>query len=265
MRLKITHTTRYEFDTGVRYGLWQLRKWPKSFRAQSVLTWQTSIEGGRKELQFEDFNRNTVELMSVEPGSRSVSIRSEGEVAMTDTHGVVGPHEGCAPLWLFRRGTEMTKSGPGTRDLVRRVEGDGLLDRLHALSEVIREAVTYETGRSESDWSAEDVVSAGYGVCQDHTHVFLTCARLMGVPARYVSGYLMMNDRISQEAMHAWAEAYVDGLGWVGFDISNAISPDTRYVRVATGLDYAEAAPVSGMRYGGEGESLTVAVEVAQQ
>ncbi len=81
----------------------------------------------------------------------------------------------------------------------------------------------------------------------------------------YVSGYLMLDDRIAQEAMHAWAEAYVDGLGWVGFDVSNGISPDTRYVRVATGLDYAEAAPVTGTRFGGTGENLTVSIEVAQQ
>ena len=63
-------------------------------------------------------------------------------------------------------------------------------------------------------------------------------ARALEVPARYVSGYLMMDDRVDQEATHAWAEAFVEGLGWVGFDISNGISPDPRYVRVATGRDY---------------------------
>ena len=88
----------------------------------------------------------------------------------------------------------------------------------------------------------------------------------MGFPARYVSGYLMMNDRIEQEASHAWAEVHVDPLGWVGFDISNGISPDERYVRVATGLDYAEAAPITGIHLGeGGGENLHVAIEVQQQ
>ena len=87
----------------------------------------------------------------------------------------------------------------------------------------------------------------------------------MGMPARYVSGYLMMDDRVAQDATHAWAEAHVDGLGWVGFDVSNGISPDRRYVRVATGLDYTEAAPVRGRRMGPGGETLSVAVEVAQQ
>ena len=87
----------------------------------------------------------------------------------------------------------------------------------------------------------------------------------MGIPARYVSGYLMMNDRIEQDAGHAWAEAHVDGLGWVGFDISNAISPDPRYVRVATGRDYAEAAPITGLSFGGGKTELTVALAVEQR
>jgi transglutaminase-like putative cysteine protease len=87
----------------------------------------------------------------------------------------------------------------------------------------------------------------------------------MGFPARYVSGYLMMNDRVEQDASHAWAEAHVPGLGWVGFDVSNGISPDDRYVRLATGLDYRNAAPVSGMRIGASTESMDVSLQVQQQ
>ena len=123
----------------------------------------------------------------------------------------------------------------------------------------------YEVGASEVHWSAEDALAAGRGVCQDHAHVFVACARVLGLPARYVSGYLMTEGREVQDAAHAWAEAHVPGLGWVGFDPANGISPDTRYVRVATGLDYGQAAPVSGTRYGGAEEGLSVSVEVAQQ
>ena len=96
--------------------------------------------------------------------------------------------------------------------------------------------------------SADAAIEHGCGVCQDHAHIFVAAARSLGYPARYVSGYLLMDDANTEEASHAWAEAHVDGLGWVGFDISNGISPDTRYVRVATGLDYAQAAPVTGTR-----------------
>jgi transglutaminase-like putative cysteine protease len=130
---------------------------------------------------------------------------------------------------------------------------------------VIAEAVTYELGASEPDWTAETAVTEGRGVCQDHAHVFIACARELKLPARYVSGYLLMDDRTEQDAMHAWAEVHLQGLGWVGFDVSNCICPDTRYVRVATGLDYSEAAPVTGTRIGGTDEHLTVQIEVAQQ
>ena len=87
----------------------------------------------------------------------------------------------------------------------------------------------------------------------------------MGIPARYVSGYLMLEDRIDQEATHAWAEAHVEGLGWVGFDVSNGICPDARYVRVATGRDYAEAAPVTGISWGPGESILSVSLAVEQQ
>jgi transglutaminase-like putative cysteine protease len=151
------------------------------------------------------------------------------------------------------------------REIVRAVEAGETLERLHALAIRIRELIEFEVGASHPGWSAEDAIEAKRGVCQDHTHVFLAAARRMGIAARYVSGYLMLNDRTTQDAMHAWAEAHVDGLGWVGFDVANGISPDSRYVRVATGLDYSEAAPISGTRIGGAGEILDVSIDVAQQ
>jgi transglutaminase-like putative cysteine protease len=265
MRLKIIHTTEYTFDTPVVFGLQQVRKTPKSFRNQSVESWTTTVTGGRKELSFEDHHRNIVELIRLDPNTPSVRLTSEGVVHIEDTHGVVGWHEGLAPLWLYLRTTSLTRPGKGTRELMRAVPQGATLDRLHALSATILDRIPYETGVSHAGWTAEDAMSEGTGVCQDHAHVFLTCARLMGVPARYVSGYLMMNETQAQDATHAWAEAYVEDIGWVGFDVSNGISPDNRYVRVATGLDYGQAAPVSGSRLGGMGERLAVAVEVAQQ
>jgi transglutaminase-like putative cysteine protease len=74
----------------------------------------------------------------------------------------------------------------------------------------------------------------------------------------------MMNDRVDQDATHAWAEVWVGDLGWIGFDVSNGISPDMRYVRIATGLDYSQAAPISGMTLGGSGELIDVTVQVQQ-
>lgn len=265
MRLKISHTTQYDFHDPVSYGLQQLRKTPKDGQNQRVLSWATEASGAKKELSFSDHHGNRVDLISIPTGTTKMTVRSTGEVEVMETHGVVGRHRGPAPLWLYLGGTARTECGAGCAELVAGIRGGSDLDRLHALSGAVLDRVAYEIGATDAQGSAEDAIVAGRGVCQDHTHIFIACARALGYPARYVSGYLMLNDRVAQEAAHAWAEAHIDALGWVGFDVSNGISPDTRYVRVATGLDYAQAAPVTGTRQGGGGERLAVQIEVAQQ
>ena len=266
MHLHIRHATTYDYDTPVTYALQQLRLTPKSTAVQKVIRWTTTVTGGQKQLSFEDAHRNTVDLISFDAGTRSITVTCEGEVELRDYNGITGQHGGFMPLWMFDRTTALTKPGPATRRLLQSLEpGLNPVAKLHALSTVVAEAVSYSPGASQVGWTAEQALSAGKGVCQDHAHVFITCARAAGYPSRYVSGYLLMDDETTGEATHAWAEAYVPDLGWIGFDISNGICPDSRYVRVATGLDYAGAAPVSGMRLGSGGERLTVDVQVQQQ
>lgn len=265
MHLKIEHKTAYTFETPVKYGLQQLRKTPKSSRHQKVLHWETEVEGGVKEVVFEDHHHNVTELVSFDPGTQAVTVISRGEVTLSNDSGVVGPHRGPIPLWLYCRSTTRTQARAGVKALLRDIGPSKDLAGMHALSEGIRQFFTFEVGASHPGWSAEDAVEAQRGVCQDYTHVFIACARQLGVPARYVSGYLMLNEQAEQVAMHAWAEAYIADLGWVGFDVANGYCPDTRYVRVATGLDYAEAAPVSGSYTGGTGETLSVNIHIAQQ
>lgn len=266
MRLNITHTTSYKYDGPVDYGLQQLRLTPKSHNGQNVVSWATRVVGGTSQLKFEDSHMNTVELISFDEAVTEVEVHCEGVVEVNDNGGVLGRHSGFMPLWMFQRTTELTKPGPLSRKLAKSIDQSlPALDQLHALSHEILNRVTYGVGQTDSSFNAETALELGHGVCQDHTHIFLACARLLRHPARYVSGYLMMNDRVEQDATHAWAEAYVENLGWVGFDVSNGISPDSRYVRVATGLDYSEAAPVSGTRFGSAVEQLNVAVQVQQQ
>lgn len=266
MRLTISHETQYNYEEPVAYGLQQIRLRPKSRAGQTVLSWDITVEGGRVETSFEDQHSNHVSLVSIEPGTDHLIICCDGEVETEDRSGVVGSHGGWAPLWLFNRSTPATKAGPSVRALVRALGTDYDTDlvRLHALSGLIADRVQYEIGITDAETTAEQALDAEHGVCQDHAHIFISAARLMGFPARYVSGYLMMNDRIEQEAGHAWAEAHVDGLGWVGFDVSNCLSPDARYVRVATGLDYGEAAPLSGLILGETAASMAVALQVQQ-
>jgi transglutaminase-like putative cysteine protease len=265
MRLTISHTTRYRFSEPVVSGLQQLRLTPKTCAHQQVLSWGMQVQGAQRELAYTDHHGNSVELISFGKDALEIAVTCSGEVQVGDSHGVLGRHVGPVPLWLYTRVTPRTKAGPGVRALLKAATGDSVLDRAHALMPAVAEAVTYTPGASESHWTAEESLAEGRGVCQDHAHVFIACAREAGWPARYVSGYLMLVDGAAQEAMHAWAEVHVAGLGWVGFDPANGISPDSRYVRVATGLDYGEAAPITGRVIGGAGEALDVAIAVAQQ
>ncbi|MCT4684159.1 MAG: transglutaminase family protein [Roseicyclus sp.] len=267
MRLKILHTTTYHFDSPVPYGLQRLRLTPKSRAGQAVLTWKMEIEGGRAETEYADHHQNRVSLISFDSHATSIVVQCEGEVETADMAGITGRHGGFVPLWYFLKSTELTRAGPRVRALAKGLKEEEPEDipRLHALSARILAAVPYGIGVTHAATSAEEAVEHGQGVCQDHAHIFIAAARAMGYPARYVSGYLMMDDRIHQDASHAWAECHVEPLGWVGFDISNGISPDTRYVRVATGLDYREAAPVSGLRFGSSGEAMSIDIQVQQQ
>lgn len=264
MRLSITHRTDYAYNAPVPYALQQLRLTPKSRAGQEVIRWAISIEGGKVELEFDDQHNNRVSLVSIDPGNDRILVHCEGEVENSNTTGVIGNHGGFAPLWYFLRPTALTKPGPLLRKLAKDVGDDDDLARLHALSTTILDKVTYESGKTHSGTSAEDALASGHGVCQDHAQIFVGAARLLGFAARYVSGYLFMEDMTNQEASHAWAEAHVEGLGWVGFDVANGISPDDRYIRVATGLDYKEAAPVSGMRFGSSVEAMNVTLQVQQ-
>jgi transglutaminase-like putative cysteine protease len=266
MRLRVEHKTHYTYNEPVPYALQQVRLRPKSRPGQTIVDWDIEVRGGQVEVAFEDEHANSVDLVSFTPGKTEIEIICRGTVEVEDQNGIVGPQGGYVPLWLFQRSTALTQAGPQLADLIATAPKDGTpLEILHALSAHVLAAVPYSTDQASSELSAEDVLTAGFGVCQDHAHVFITAARSMGYPARYVSGYLMMDDRIEQDATHAWAEAHVPGLGWVGFDVSNGISPDARYVRVATGLDYRGAAPISGMRFGKAGEAMSVALQVQQQ
>ena len=266
MLLNVNHISRYHYDDPVQYALQQIRLTPKQRAGQNVINWSIQVDGGHKELSFEDQHSNVVDVISIEPGTNALTITCKGQVELSDGSGVVGQHGGFAPLWLFQRSTMLTKAGAGITAMVRKLDDDSStgLDRAHALSALVRENVAFTLGVTHSATTAEEALERGEGVCQDHAHVFLAAARLMGFPARYVSGYLMMNDRIEQDATHAWVEAYIDNLGWVGFDVANGYSPDERYVRVATGLDYREAAPISGMRFGNSVEKLSVELQVQQ-
>jgi transglutaminase-like putative cysteine protease len=258
MRLAIEHSTTYRFGGPIRQGLQRLHLSPVASRGQSVIAWDIDCSGAAVQAGYDDEYANRVTLVALTPGTLEVTIRAHGIIETRDEAGVVGRHTGYLPLWHFARDTPLTRRGAGIAALIAGLDGSGGTDRLatlHALTERVRAAVVYAQGHTDVATTAEAALIAGRGVCQDQAHVFIAAARALGIPARYVSGYLLMDGREEQNAGHGWAEGFVDGLGWIAFDVANAICPDDRYVRLATGRDYEDAAPVKSMTYTLPGEN----------
>jgi len=262
MRLKISHTTEYRYDDPVQYSLQRLRLTPKNQPGQIVLHWRTIVDGARQEAGYTDHFGNHVDLVSTNAEQVAIRIVAEGEVETEDRAGVFGPHQGFVPLWLYLRETPLTRPGKLIRDMAKASAGDNELARMHDLMAMLHENVAYRPGETAANTTAEQALERKQGVCQDHAHIFISAARHLGIPARYVSGYLLM-EMPEQTASHAWAEVHLQGLGWVGFDAANKICPDARYVRLSTGLDYKDAAPVSGMVVGRAAETMSVSITVA--
>ena len=263
MRIRIDHSTTYAYDRAARYIIQTLRLSPRSSEAQQVRDWRVETDVDARLRKSEDAFGNIVHTLYTEQPTRSLTIRVSGEVVTTETAGVVPrDQETLSPL-VFLRDTPLTRRDKLISVFASEFSAHPPLERLHRLMAGIHGSVAFEIGVTTPTHTAAEVLALGRGVCQDHAHVFIACCRQMGVPARYVSGHLLRRDgQDDQEAGHAWAEAWIGDLGWVGFDPANGICATERYVRVATGLDYLGAAPVRGATYGGGGERLAVRLNV---
>lgn len=262
MRIRIRHTTSYSHDRPVDYAAQLLRMTPTEHAAQRIRSWRVTADG-KALARTDDGYGNTVHLFTVARPHQGATIIAEGEAETSDTQGVLRDSVERLPPRYWVRNTAPTAPDDALRALAREVErvGDPIL-RMHRLMETVRTRVDYVVGATTVMTTAAEALAKGSGVCQDHAHVFISVARLLGLPARYVSGYLWQGSGETAPASHAWAEAHVPEFGWIGFDPANNVCPTENYVRVAIGLDYGEAAPVRGIRRGVAGEALTVAVDV---
>ncbi|MGA3251784.1 MAG: transglutaminase family protein [Paraburkholderia sp.] len=265
MRIAIRHTSHYQYEQPVPYALQRLRLRPQSGPGQNVLEWRVTVDGVEPDTSWTDGFGNRADLVRHERNKREIVIVAAGTVETVDMAGIYGAASDMTPPWIYERETLLTQPGERVQALAESVRaGSGQLDSLHRLMNAVHSMIAYKPGSTGVGTDAETALRDGSGVCQDHTHAFIAAARRLGVPARYISGYLLMDDIAQQNASHAWAEAHIDGLGWVGFDAANDNCPDERYVRMATGLDYRDAMPVSGVRSGQGAETLTVELSVLQ-
>jgi transglutaminase-like putative cysteine protease len=266
MRIKVTHETIYTYRPPARSVMQVLRLTPRSHEGQYVREWRIDVNRDCRLRAAEDPLGNITHGFALDEPVEELAIRIDGTVETHDTAGVVRHGIERFPPGLFLRGTALTRADEAIQGLASSVQveagGDGLAT-MHALTARVHELIAFVPGTTTSFPEAAQALAQGKGVCQDHAHVLLAAARRLGIPCRYVSGHLLRDaGPVLQEAAHAWVEAHLPHLGWVGFDPANGVCPTENYIRIAIGLDYLGAAPVRGTRYGGGGESLEVRVRV---
>lgn len=265
MRIFVTHETSYTYGRSPESVIQLLRLTPRHHEGQYVHRWHLETSQDVRLHQREDAFGNVVHAFAAVSPLQEISLKVEGEVDIQDTHGVVRNTIEPFPPSLFLRETSLTRADPAITDFTQAAStgGGSVLDQLHRLLNAVNTGMTFDTDPTHVHTTAAEALALKRGVCQDLTHIFISCCRCLGVPARYVSGHMCRTDGVVQQsAGHAWAEAFVPDLGWLGFDPTNGVCPTDAYIRIAVGLDYLGAAPVRGARYGGDSETLNVSVRV---
>lgn len=258
MRIRIDYTTAYEYARAASSVVQLLRVQPRGGWDQHVGRWRVDVDADGSLRPGTDVFGNATHLFTAAAPITRLMMTVTGEVDTDEAHGAVRGFPEPLPSVMFLRATELTMPDPTIAAFARDL-GDGPhLDRLHALNLAIHARMEFDPDATGTGTDAATAFTQSAGVCQDYTQIFCTAARSLGIPARYVSGHFVRAE--AQPAGHAWAEALVPDLGWVGFDPTHGISVTHAHVRVAVGLDYLDAAPVRGARRGGGTEAMHVRV-----
>lgn len=265
MRLEIRHDTTYEFNPPMRGVVQSLRLWPSRFEGQATIEWKVNIEGAVRGAAFRDAAGDHIETAVMLGPVESVVVEVSGIVETTDLSGVLRGHRERISPAAYLRHSHFTKPDSNIRALASDASADAVsdLDRAHALAKAVSDAIAYTPGKTDHTTTAAEALASGHGVCQDHAHALIAAALSLDVPARYVTGYLHAEGGVA-EASHAWAELHVPDLGWIGFDPSNGVCPNEHYVRIGSGFDAVDAAPIRGVAQGLGAEALRVDVNVVE-
>ncbi len=265
MRIRVSHKTVYRYDSPAAGVIQTLRMSPRPHDSQYILDWRIEVsEDCRLEAQEDAFG-NATHAFSVDGPVSELRLSVEGEVETQDAQGVVRGTIERFPPSLYLRETPLTHSDAGLREFAQGFAGAGdTLATLHGLMAGVHDALPLDPDASPAPVGAAPAFAAQRAIGKDLAHVFIAAAHAIGIPARYIAGYLWVPERVPRAAGHAWAEAHVDGLGWVAFDPTHCLCATDAYVRVAVALDSLGATPVRGAHFGGAGETLSVSVEVEQ-
>jgi transglutaminase-like putative cysteine protease len=262
MQMHIRHETRYRYERPVKYSVQSLHLTPRRDLSQRALAWNIVAPGRR--LEQIDAYGNISHLLTIEEPHREIRIVVHGVVETADADarlddGPLSPLAYLAPTQLTLPNEDLKAFAQNALAQVTEPR-----QRAQALAEAVYGAVRYRSGTSDVQDSAAVAFKSGEGVCQDQAHVFIASARAVGMPARYVSGYLYTGDA-NDAASHAWADVWLGAeIGWQSMDVTHQRPAVRTYCRLAVGRDYLDAAPVRGMRQGGGGEKMVANVLVAE-
>jgi transglutaminase-like putative cysteine protease len=263
MRIAIDHITRYTYEAPVRYSTQYLRLVPPSTPRQRVIDWR--LETPTAALELRDGYGNILHVLTIDQPTREIVIRSTGIAETSPSIDDDRYETNLSPL-VFLRSTALTRAeGPLVEFAEHFRRRAGTLSGLRDLAQEIVAKLPFQAGVTAVHSTAVEAFAEGNGVCQDHAHVFIACCRQLGIPARYVSGYLYLAHSTEQRvASHAWAESWVVDR-WRSFDVTNARAAGEHHVRIAIGADYLDASPVRGVRRGGGEEQMIAGTLVAAQ
>ncbi len=264
MRLTVDHRTTYRFSAPQTRLVQLLRLTPPSTHDRAVAAWRIDVDCDAKMLGHHDGFGNATTTLYVDGPVTSIEISVTGEVLTSHSDGVLHGTAEPLPPPLFLRSTALTTPDEAITDWVRKVGGNDLLDQLDRLNEALADRLEVAQTRPEPSVTAAQAFARDRLTPRDKAHLFVTGARILGAPARYVSGYALDGDD-HQPSPCGWAEAYVERIGWIGVDPCVARSPEERHVRVAVARDAAGAAAVSGSRLGEGTEALDVDVVVRRE
>lgn len=263
MLLEVIHTTRFAYSSKIAETVMEVRARPLDGLGQRCLEFELAVEPESRVSFYRDGFGNFVHYFNHLEPHQEILVRARSVVETgigPDAHTFGFPED----FLLFR---EPVVEVAGVRKMAARfrpaagAEGAEIEASLDALALHINRKFRYVPETTDVYTGVKQVLELKSGVCQDFAHLFLAVGRSMGIPCRYVSGYIMSGEgRVGTGASHAWAEAWIPGRGWVGYDPTNPVKAGEQHVRVAVGRDYRDVAPTRGVYLGSAEEIMGVAV-----
>lgn len=261
MRLKIRHCTEYRYETPVRYSIQELRLTPPKVAGQQIERWKVNTP--IKPNNSIDAFGNLCNIFVQENAYTSMMIEAEGEIQTEAAFEFIDDAKAVSPYYLLQQTNLTEPSEEMLAFFASSLPKNNTISEVLTLASAIQTEIIYSPGETNFATTANQSFAMKSGVCQDHAHVMLALCRASGIPARYVSGYFFAEESPNL-ASHAWIDFCSDierGI-WISVDITHACLVDARHIRLAIGRDYYSAAPVKGVRSGGEGEQLSASIAI---